>query len=391
MMGIPALLLVVFLVWSSGKKTPVDYYVLKKIDVNYTILGNCIVDYPDPLDITLSQEGSVTSVLMKEGDIVKKGQKIILLDNFTEKQNLTISYNNLIASEAKMKNAKAVTLPKLREQLNSDTVSLNEASAALDRMQVSFQSGGVSKAELESAQNNFKKAQAQYNGTKLTLDSFESSGPIAEIVSQTQILQAQHELAEKSFNEKTVVSPFDGTILSLKVQPGQKVRPGTVIVTLIEKKNWMLSLNVDQKELPFLKMGSPAEISLDAYPDRKLKAAVNYLCTEVDKQKGTCELRLEIRDPAVFIKHGMTGSVEIFAEKFSQIPAVPSRFVRKQNGGDAVCVWDGKKAILVSVTVKPIGERWKILDSVKEGSILLDATGKMLPSKLMPGKEVSSL
>lgn len=383
--------LLLVIIFSVMKKNKTDYYVVKPVDVNYTILANCTVEYPDPLDIKASLEGDVQSIDAGEGSVVAQGQRLIQLDDFNERQNLSISSNTLISSQLKLKNVQDEELPKLKEKFDENKLNLEQAKNNLSRMKELEAAGGISKAELENAENSYKKAQAQYNQTKISLDNYSASGPIAELSKQIEINKSQYELAKKKVLDKRIMAPFDGTLLKIAVQKGQKVPAGAVLATVIEKKNWLLVLNVDQKELPYLKPGLMATIALDAMPDKKIKAEVVYVCTTIDVEKGTCELRLEVKDKTAAIKHGMTGSSEIFAEKFNKTLAVPSRFIKKKADGDYIWVWNGKKAELIKASVKQIGERWTILEEKHTGAVLLDAPVKAQASKLELGKEAKAL
>jgi len=391
-LAVVIILLSIFILWSLTKKTKADFYKLRPIDLNYSILSNCVVDYPDPLDLIVSTEGDVKSINFKEGSFIKKGQTIITLDDFNERQNLIISLNTLRSSELKLQNAKEEELPKLKEQLSQDFTNLEQSLIALTRLNDTYKAGGVSKADLEYAENNYKKALAKYNQTKYSLDSLSSSGLIANQKEQISINSAQYQLAKRKVDDKIIISPFDGYLLKLNVQVGQKVKQGTALATIIEKKSWMTVINVDQKELPFLRNGQKGLISLDSYPEKKLNAEIVYIGTQVSKEKGTVEVRFEIKDKADFVKHGMTGSAEIIAAQFKKVNAVPGRFIKKQADGNYIIVWNGKNSIPEKVIVRQIGERWKIIESnINEGTIILDASGKGDQSRMVPGNEVKSL
>ncbi|NTV82058.1 MAG: hypothetical protein HGA24_11630, partial [Candidatus Aminicenantes bacterium] len=56
------LIAAVVLIFRATRKTEADHYVLKPIDLNYTILANCTVDYPRPLDLTFQTAGVVLAV-----------------------------------------------------------------------------------------------------------------------------------------------------------------------------------------------------------------------------------------------------------------------------------------------------------------------------------------
>lgn len=130
--------IVILVLFFSLRKTEVDYYVLKPVDFDYTILASCSVGYPKPLDMTFQQEGTVKEVLVKEGDAVKKGQPLIKLDDFKQKQQVAIDESSLKAIELRLKNAKEEMLPNLREKLREAEINLQQAKSTLERSEPVF-------------------------------------------------------------------------------------------------------------------------------------------------------------------------------------------------------------------------------------------------------------
>ncbi|MCK7482327.1 MAG: efflux RND transporter periplasmic adaptor subunit [Candidatus Moduliflexus flocculans] len=190
----------------------------------------------------------------------------------------------------------------------------------------------MSKAELEKAEKEYQRALSQYNQQKLELESFSRSGRLADLEYQVSIGRAQVDLARRSLENTRIVAPFDGTVLKVDIQPGQKATLATRAITVVESANWELGLYVDQREMPFLKEGLPALVTMDAYPDARIEGAVSYVCSEIDKEKNTCELRIMLKDAPPFIKSGMAGRAEIMAARFEKALG-PAREVRPQSRG----------------------------------------------------------
>lgn len=384
------LLIAFFFLRNVFKKNPADFYILKPIDLNYTTLSNATVDYPKPLEMTFLQEGIIQATVVKDGDRVVKGQELVALDDFEAKRNIAISADSLKSAELKLRNAREEVLPNLKERLGEYEVNLEQATTMLKRYRNVEASGGISRAELEKAEKEYQRALSQYNQQKLELENISRTGLLADLENQLSIARAQYELAVRRLQNSRINAPFDGTVLKVHVQTGQKVTPAIRAVTLIENAPWQLVLNVDQRELPFLKPGLAAQVVMDAYPDTKIEGRVSYVCTEVDKEKNTCELRVEIKDEKGIIKPGMAGKAEILAAKFEKVLALPSRFVKKDAGGNSVWIWDGRRASLFRPDVRAIGERWVIVEGVAENSVILDADIQAKAARLRPGAETAA-
>ncbi len=382
------LALAAVLVLAGLRKAPVDFYVLAPIDLEYTILANCTVDYPKPLELAFLREGVVLAVPVKDGQAVTKGLTLVRLDDFDAERNLAISSDNLRSAELKLKNAREEIYPNLQEKLREYEVNLGQAERMRDRYTELLAAGGISRSELEKAEKEYQRALSQYNQQKLELESFSRSGRLADLEFQVSIGRSQVDLARRAVENTRIAAPFDGTVLKVDVQPGQKVVPATRAVTVVEKADWQLVLNADQRELPFLKLGLAAVVTMDAFPDERIEGEVTYVCAEVDKEKNTCELRVGLKEDKPFIRPGMAGRAEILASRYEKALALPSRFAKKGPGGAFAWVWDGRRAVQAPASFKAVGERWVLAEGLAPGSIVLDGDPGASAGKLKPGREV---
>ena len=387
--AVAVLALAAFLVRGATKRTPVDSYVLEPVDLDYTVLANCTVDYPKPLDLTFLREGIVSDVAAEEGETVTKGLVLARIDDFDAERNLAISADNLRSAELKLRNAREEVLPNLGEKLNEYEVNLKQAALNRDRYTELLAAGGVSKADLERAEKEYQRALSQYNQQKLELESYSRSGRLADLEYQVSIGRAQLDLARRVLENTRIAAPFDGTVLKVDIQPGQKATMATRAFTVVEKAPWELGLYVDQREMPFLHEGLASLVTMDAYPGDRIRGEVSYVCSEIDKEKNTCELRIRLVEPPAFIKPGMAGRAEILAARFEKALALPARFAKKNAGGGAVWRWDGRRAELAPATLKPVGERWVLVEGLEAGTVVLDADAAASARRLKPGRRVA--
>ena len=84
-------ILLVFLL----KKPADESFVLKRTDVDYKILASCTVSFPEPYEMAAKTEGDVARIPVAEGQQVKKGDLLVQVDDFKERQNLTIAAEQL--------------------------------------------------------------------------------------------------------------------------------------------------------------------------------------------------------------------------------------------------------------------------------------------------------
>lgn len=383
--------IVILALFLSLRKKEVDYFVLEPRDFDYTILASCSVGYPKPLDMTFQQEGTVKEVLVSEGDSVKKGQKLIQLDDFKQKQQLAIDQSSVKSIELRLQNAREEMLPNLKERLREAEINLQQARSTLDRYRKLEAAGGVTKSDLERVENEYKRAESRLNQARTELENFEKSGLLASLQNELEIARSRLELSRRNLEETSLLAPFDGKVLNINVQPGERVTPGKRALTMLEDKRWNFVLNADQRELPFLKPGLKAYVVLDAFPDRKIESEVVYVCTEIDRETNTCELRIEVREDVSFIKFGLAGKAEILAERFERALAFPVSLIKRGPDGEFVWLWEENTARQHRIDYRRIGERLAIARNLKPGQIILNAPAEANPRKLKISKRAISL
>jgi len=354
------------------KKPGVEYYTLKRTDIDYKILASCTVSFPEPYKMVARAEGDVVGIPVAEGQRVRKGDLLVQVDDFKERQNLTIARNNYENVKLKLVNAREETYPRLKEQLNDSGSALAEAQNHADRINALYSAGAVSKVEMENAGTKLDAARARYNQIKLQLDSYSRSGAAAELINQLNILNAQVELARRAVDDKRFIAPYDCTVITLDVKRGETVATGEKVVTILEMKPWVLETDVDQKEMGFLEAGLPCTVVFDAYPGESVKANISLVCSVIDFAKGTCNLKLQVMENRPFIKHGMTGSVEISGRRMAgvnvNVLALPAKYILRERGGAFVLVRKGGSNIQTAVEFTPIGEKWVSVTNLPAGT-----------------------
>ena len=389
-LGAAVLVVAVLLIFRATRKTEADSYVLTSIDLNYTILANCTVDYPRPLDMTFQTAGVVLAVEVADGDRVTRGQTLVRIDDFEARRNLAIREDSLRSAELKLKNARDEVLPSLAEKLRESEGVRDQAERTLKRYREIEAAGGLSKAEVEKADREYQTALSRYNQQRLELENYSRSGRLADLAYQVSTAKSQLELAQRDLENTRLAAPFEGTVVKVDVQPGERATPAMRAVTLLESASWQLVLNVDQKELPFLKPDLAAVVTMDAYPETRIDGRVSYVCSEVDKERNTCELRVEIPRDVPFVKSGMAGKAEILAAKYEKALALPARFVKRDAGRPHVWTWDGRKAERTAAVIKPVGERWVLVEGFAADTVFLDAAWDAPAARLKPGREIRS-
>lgn len=133
----------------------------------------------------------------------------------------------------------------------------------------------AAKAALTTAQANLSNPgirEFQAGTVRKQID--QQRGDIATQIAATQQARAQLAEAEDNRRDLTIVAPFDGTVMTRAAEPGEVVQAGTAIVTLLDMSKVYLRGYVPEGEIGKVKIGQASRVYLDSAPDKPLDAAV---------------------------------------------------------------------------------------------------------------------
>ena len=115
--------------------------------------------------------------------------------------------------------------------------------------------------------SNQSAAEAERRG-KAVLESQDN-----QLVADLHAKQAALEVAKVNLGYTQILAPADGTVGERQVRPGQLVSPGTQVMPFVENIRWVAA-NFRETQLTNIKIGDPAEVRVDTYPDKVFKGRV---------------------------------------------------------------------------------------------------------------------
>lgn len=205
-----------------------------------------------------------------------------------------------------------------------NSVKLGDTLAILDRV--------VAEASLNQAQANFNNAQADERRTNALFASG-SATPKQKDDANTRLVltKAALALAQKAFNDCYITSPLNGTVTNKVLEVGDLASPGGVVVTVTRLDTVTLTIYVSELDLGRLKLGAPAEVTTDASRKQVLPGKVVYISpvaeftpkniqTREDRVKLVFAVKVEIPNPDGILKPGMPADATVKAPPISTKP-----------------------------------------------------------------------
>jgi macrolide-specific efflux system membrane fusion protein len=135
-----------------------------------------------------------------------------------------------------------------------------------------------------------------------------------------------------------LISPIEGDVIVGTIQPGQTVT--TTEAALVLSDRLIVRAQVDETDIAKIKMNQPAVITLDAYPDTKIDAAVDHIYYESQTVNNVTiyEVDLKLEQVPEFFRSGMNTNVDFTVEEKKNVLLVPNDVIVHRRGGAGVLI-----------------------------------------------------
>lgn len=372
---------------SRARGVVVDVVPVQSQSLVQTILASGRIMSPARVDLGAVITGRVERVLVHEGEVVTAGQVLIEL----ETHELTAALRQAEASEhyarARVATVAEVSLVTAKKTLAQAKTTLAWTERELHRGRSLLIEGVMSQAKFEDIERAYDIAKSQFEAARTQMDAQTTSGAQArEAAAKLSEATAAHELATAKLAQTRIRASADSTVLTRQVEPGDIVQPGRTLLTLATSGETRISAQIDEKNLPYLKVGNAAVASADAFPDIPFTAELYYLAPGIDVGRGTVEARFRVLDPPPHLRADMTLSVEIHSAHDDHAIVVPSAAVRSSTNGHAtvLTVQEGKAVSQPVAVGFKTGSTVEIRRGIQAGDLVIVNTTVQPGARVRP-------
>lgn len=176
------------------------------------------------------------------------------------------------------------------------------------------------------------------------------------------------EQKEEATGVINVQSPASGVIVDKAAVKGMRVQPGQMLFRIADLSAVWVEAAVYERDLGLVRVGSPAAVTLDAYPGQTFSARAAYVYPSLNEQTRTAKVRFQLSNPGSRFKPGMFANVVVRGPVTTAL-SVPSNAVIDSGTEQTVFIAQGD-GYFTPRTVKVgrrVGDRVEIVEGVKEG------------------------
>lgn len=343
--------------------------------------------------------GIVADVFVTEGQRVGAGAPLLRLRTGDLAASAAQSRASVESARARLAQLTNGARPQERRQaaaavaqaeaaVQSTQAGLAQARAAADlaqanvqRMRTLYQTGAVSRQDLDSAESQYRQTQAaimaaesQSRQAQAALESARQSqrlvdeGPRAEEIAaaRAQLGQAEAALvyAQIQLRDATVTAPFSGTIVKRAVEPGEAVSPAATSLILAQLDDVYVELAVPELQRPGLRLGQTATITVDALPGAQFTGKIAEVEPGAAIANRSFVVKVRVPNPQGVLRPGMFARGTIVVAVRPNVLQVPDSAVLTTAGRPIVFVVRDGKAVRREVT---FGERQNDLVEIVSG------------------------
>lgn len=234
-------------------------------------------------NVTAQGFGRITQILVKEGDKIKKGDRLLLQEDVQANADVQAQSAAINSSEMGVEAAEA-SFRSAQADLIQQQANLEKAKLDWERGQGLFKDGLIPKQDFDQRKSTYDAAFAAVDSSKARVQSLKAQ------LNQTQSMVNQNKavlVRTKDILSKTAyISPINGIVSYLPVRLGEYVVPGiqnsngSFLMTLSDMSVVTAEVKVDETDIVNVRTGQDAEVTIDAVPGKVFKGKV----TEIGSQ-----------------------------------------------------------------------------------------------------------
>jgi HlyD family secretion protein len=234
-------------------------------------------------NVTAQGFGRITEILVKEGDHVKKGDRLLLQENIQANADVQAQAASINSAESGVQAAEA-SYKAAQSDLLLQQANLEKARLDWERGQGLFKDGLIPKQDFDQRKTGYDAAVAQVDSSKARVLSLKATldQMRAQVTQGRAVLVHTQDILHKT----TYTSPINGIVSYLPERVGDYVVPGiqnsngSFLMTLSDMSVVTAEVKVDETDIVAIRIGQDADVTIDAVPGKLFKGKV----TEIGSQ-----------------------------------------------------------------------------------------------------------
>ncbi len=343
------------------------------------------------INIGANAVGELTQILVKEGERVRKGQLLAKVEDVQPQADLEAQRATLSSSEADAAAAEA-GLKAADQNISMLQSAISQTKADVERSRLDFERAEAQFKEELMARQDFDAKKYAYDGQKAALEQAQTRLAQAKAQREQQaadLSSAQRRITVAKANLRRVsdvlekrssYAPIDGVVTNLPVRAGETVVPGlqnqsgTLIMTIADMSLITAEVKVDETDIVNVKLDQPAEITIDAIPNKTFHGHVTEIGnTAIIRSTGAAasqsavssqeakdfKVVVAMDDPPEEIRPGLSCTAKITTATRQNVLTIPIQALTIRQKGELEAQKSGSSGTQAATKTDPAAEKAK--------------------------------
>jgi RND family efflux transporter MFP subunit len=336
-------------------------------------------------DVTVSSEadGIVSRIHHDLGDRVRAGDVLVELDREKAEYNLEQQRAALARTLAQYGAPDPQHLPPSEKtpDVQKAAADLAQAKQSYDRANQLFKRTLVPQQTLDDAATALQSKQASYDSSLQNAKNLQASIAAAD---------AAMKLADRQLRDTYIRAPFDGYVQRRFVNLGQLVKgSGTPVpvMSVVRIDPLRVIGEIPEKMVPWIAVGQPVEIHVDAYPDKAIAGKMSRISPAVNSATRAFPFEALVPNDGALLKPGTFARLSVRTNKADKVLTLPYSALQYRYGVNRVFVVAGDHLVAKELRVgERLGDRIEIVSGVGAG----EPVAMTDVDKLVDGLKVSA-
>lgn len=307
-------------------------------------------------------DGNLVNILVKEGELVKKGQTILTIESNLQSARYSIAKENY---EQAQRNAVPIiseleaTYASVQSKMQFDSINFMRYSNLL-------KSGATTQIEFDRAEIQYKNSRNDFLAIKNRLIKSRNEVDLNIRTSYNQL-----KIAEEESGNYSIRSEIDGMVFKLTKERGELVRRNETIAIIGKPDQFYLKLSIDELDVQRVKEGQDAIIKIDAYPEKLFKGKIAKVYPLIDTRQQSLRVDAMLTEKLPNLFSGLAVEANIIIREKDNALVIPKLAMLP---GDSVWIVDAnmKKKIKVIRGIETLEETEIVNGLSKESKIIIN-------------------
>jgi HlyD family secretion protein len=319
----------------------------------------------DEYEVIAQAEGHVSDKLVTDGDVVKKGEPIYIIESDQQ------SARNRIARE---------TYALAARNYNDGSPVLSELKAAMETSYTKMQFDSTNFIRYSNLVKNNAASKADFDRMKLAYDNSKNEYVLQksryertknQLYLDLQSAKNNLVIASDEEGRYVVRSEVHGRVFMTTKDKGELIRRGEVIAVVGKEDAYYLQLNVDELDVQRVKEGQEALVKIDAYPSKIFRAEVKKVYPLVDRKQQAVRVDADLKEALPGWFSGLALEANIVINKKDRALVIPKSSLLP---GDSVMIQtdEGDQKIKVKRGIETLDEV-EIVEGLDTSNLIVKA------------------